>query len=72
MSTSPAPDPNAPATTEQKVDQVVAVGGAVAEGLVPPTIAPVIAAGVELEPAIYSLIEQLIHLFHKKKVVPKS
>jgi hypothetical protein len=71
MSTSPAPDPNAPVTTEQKVDQVVAVGGAVAEGLAP-SVAPVIAAGVELEPAIYSLIEQLIHLFHKKKVVPKS
>jgi hypothetical protein len=71
MSTAPTPDPNAPATTEQKVDQVVAVGGAIAEGLAP-VAAPVIAAGVELEPAIYSLIEQLIHLFHKKKVVPKS
>lgn len=56
-------------TTETKVQTAVQEGAQVAEALVPQAIAPVIAAGAALEPAIYHLISALIHLFTKKQAV---
>jgi hypothetical protein len=65
--TMATPQTPAAPTTEQTVDQIVAVGGAVAESVTPPPIATVIATGVELEPEIYHLLSALIHLFQKQK-----
>ena len=54
-------------TTEDKVDQTVAIAGAVASQLTPPQVGAVITTAVALEPEIYHLVSALIHLFGKKK-----
>lgn len=53
-------------STEQKVSGAVQTAGTIAEVVVP-EFAPVIAAGVELEPEMYHLISALIHIFKKRK-----
>lgn len=64
-----AVDSVAQPTTEGKVDTAVQEGAAVAEGLAGP-YAPVIAAGVQLEPAIYHFVSFLIHAFRKPAPAP--
>jgi hypothetical protein len=59
-------EPQQSAVTEAQVTETVQAAGAVASALVP-KFAPVIAAGVELEPEVYHFISGLIHLFKKKK-----
>lgn len=60
MSTSPQDLP-------KNISEIVTAGAAIA-ATADPALAPVIAAGVELEPEVYTLISALIHFFHKKKV----
>jgi hypothetical protein len=51
----------------EAITEAVEVGGQVALGFAPQSVAPVIAEGVQLEPEIFHLVSALIHLFQKKK-----